>query len=137
VAASPLTVGDDGVTRVPLLASRETKRWIIPNSWPMKGLEAGEAAAQEAREEAALVRRPSKKPIGSYGYFKRREGHFDFCRVDVYLPKLDKQLKTWRAKGQREAQWFTLAEAAQLVEETGLVALLQDLARKGIGNGAT
>jgi hypothetical protein len=92
---------------------------------------------QEAREEAALIGRPSKKPIGIYGYFNCREGHFNFCRVDVYLPKLDKQLKTWREKGQLEAQWFTLAETAQLVEATGLVALLQDLARKGISKSAT
>jgi hypothetical protein len=31
VAALPLTVGDDGVTRELLLTSRETKRWIILN----------------------------------------------------------------------------------------------------------
>ena len=137
VAALPLTVGDDGVTRVLLLTSRETKRWIIPKFWPMKGRKPGEAAAQEAREEAGLVGRPSKKPIGSYTYFKRREAHFDLCRVDVYLLTLDKQLKTWREKGQRKAQWFTLEEAAELVEETGLVALLQDLAWKGVSKGAT
>jgi 8-oxo-dGTP pyrophosphatase MutT (NUDIX family) len=133
VAALPLRVGDDGVTRVLLLTSRETKRWIIPKGWPMKGRKPGEAAAQEAREEAGLVGRPSKKPIGSYSYFKRREAHFDLCRVDGYLLKLDKQLKIWREKGQREAQWFTLEEAATLVEEVGLVALLQDLARTGVG----
>jgi 8-oxo-dGTP pyrophosphatase MutT (NUDIX family) len=137
VAALPLTVGDDGVTRVLLLTSRETKRWIIPKGWPMKGRKPSEAAAQEAREEAGLVGRPSKKPIGSYTYFKRRDAHFDLCRVDVYVLTLDKQLKTWREKGQREAQWFTLEEAAELVEETGLVALLQDLARKGVSKGAT
>lgn len=137
VAALPLTVGDDGVARVLLLTSRETKRWIIPKGWPMKGRKPGEAAAREALEEAGLVGRPSKKPIGSYTYFKRREAHFDLCRVDVYLLTLDKQLKTWREKGQREAQWFTLEEAAELVEETGLVALLQDLARKGVGKVAS
>ena len=95
----------------------------------MKGRKPSEAAAREALEEAGLVGRPSKKPIGSYTYFKRREAHFDLCRVDVYLLTLNKQLKNWREKGQREAHWFTLAEAATLVDEPGLIALLLDLAR--------
>ncbi len=129
VAALPLLVDADGTTRVMLLTSRETKRWIIPKGWPMKGRKPSEAAAQEALEEAGLVGRPSKKPIGSYAYFKRREAHFDLCRVDVYLLTLSKQLKNWREKGQREAHWFTLAEAATLVDEPGLIALLLDLAR--------
>ena len=132
-AALPFRCRPNVGTEVLLVTSRETRRWIIPKGWPMKGRKPGEAAAQEAREEAGLVGRPSKKPVGSYNYFKRREGHFDLCRVDVYLLKLEKQLKTWREKGQREARWFTLAEAAELVEETGLVALLQDLARTGVG----
>jgi 8-oxo-dGTP pyrophosphatase MutT (NUDIX family) len=37
VAALPLTIGEDGVMRVLLLTSRETKRWVIPKGWPMKG----------------------------------------------------------------------------------------------------
>jgi len=131
VAALPLMVGEDGVVRVLLLTSRETKRWNIPKGWPMKGRSGGEAAAKEALDEAGLVGRPSKKPIGSYTYFKRRDAHFDFCRVDVYLLPLDKQRKSWREKGQRDAQWFTLQEAAALVEEPGLVGLLNDLASKG------
>jgi hypothetical protein len=45
--------------------------------------------------------------------------------------KVEKQLKNWREKGQREAQWFTLEEAAELVQEPGLVALLQNLAQPG------
>ena len=84
VAALPLTIGDDGVMRVLLLTSRETKRWVIPKGWPMKGRKPYEAAAQEALEEAGVIGQAKKKPIGSYIYFKRREAHFDVCRVDVY-----------------------------------------------------
>ena len=85
VAALPLTIGEDGVTRVLLLTSRETKRWVIPKGWPMKGRKPYEAAAQEALEEAGVTGQAKKKPIGTYTYFKRREAHFDVCRVDVYL----------------------------------------------------
>ncbi len=79
------------------------------------------------------VGRPRKKPIGSYVYFKRRAAHFDVCRVDVYVLAFAKQLKTWREKGQREAKWFGLKEAADLVEEPGLIALLEKLDAHGLG----
>ena len=113
-----------------LITSRETKRWVIPKGWPIKGLKPHEAAAREALEEAGVTGRAKKAPIGSYRYFKRCEGHFDYCRVDVFLLRVEKQLKTWREKGQRESRWFTFDEAADLVQEPGLVALLRDLAAK-------
>jgi 8-oxo-dGTP pyrophosphatase MutT (NUDIX family) len=133
VAALPLKVDNDGIARVLLVTSRGTKRWIVPKGWPMKGRKPSEAAACEALEEAGLVGRPSKKPIGTYSYFKRREAHFDICKVDVYILKVDKQLKDWREKAQREYRWCTLREAARLVQEPGLVALLRRLARTGLG----
>jgi 8-oxo-dGTP pyrophosphatase MutT (NUDIX family) len=128
VAALPLRLGPDGSFRVLLLTSRETGRWIIPKGWPMRGLRPHEAAAREALEEAGVVGYAKKKPIGSYRYFKRRTDHFDYCQVDVYLLWVDKQLDSWREQGQRKTRWFPLSEAAMLVEEPGLVALLQELA---------
>jgi len=133
VAALPLSLGDDGVVRALLLTSRETKRWVIPKGWPIRGLKPYEAAAREALEEAGVTGQMKKKPIGGYRYFKKLGGHFDYCQVDVYPLWVDKQLKTWREQDQREARWFTLKEAADLVQEPGLVALLRDLARAGFG----
>ena len=130
VAALPLTIGEDGVTRVLLLTSRETRRWVIPKGWPMKGRKPYEAAAQEALEEAGVIGNANKKPIGTYTYFKRREAHFDVCKVDVYLMRVEKQLKNWREKGQRQVRWFALDDAADAVEEVGLIAILRDLARE-------
>ena len=34
--------------KVLLITSRDTKRWILPKGWPIDGLEANAAAAQEA-----------------------------------------------------------------------------------------
>lgn len=129
----PVRIGDAGRVQALLLTSRETKRWVIPKGWPMKGRKAWEEASREALEEAGVVGRPRKKPIGSYVYFKRQRAHFDVCRVDVYVLAFAKQLKTWREKGQREARWFALSEAADLVEEPGLVALLRKLEATGLG----
>lgn len=137
VAALPLTIGGDGVARVLLLTSRETRRWVIPKGWPMKGLKPHEAAAQEALEEAGVTGQAKKKPIGTYTYFKRREAHFDVCRVDVYLLLVKKQLETWREKGQREARWFTLDQAADLVQEPGLVAILRSLGNSLTTDGSS
>jgi 8-oxo-dGTP pyrophosphatase MutT (NUDIX family) len=133
VAALPVMVGDDGVARVLLLTSRESKRWVIPKGWPMRGRKPHEAAAQEALEEAGVAGHAGKKPIGTYDYFKRREAHFDVCQVSVYLLRVEKQLKTWREKDERQRQWFTLDEAADLVQEPGLAALLRNHARNGFG----
>jgi 8-oxo-dGTP pyrophosphatase MutT (NUDIX family) len=133
VGALPVRFDANGEPQVLLLTSRETRRWIIPKGWRMKGRTPWEAAAQEALEEAGVVGRPRKKPIGSYIYFKRRKAHFDVCRVDVFILAFAKQLKTWREIGQRDAQWFTLREAAELVEEPGLVALFRDLDAQRLG----
>ena len=133
VAALPVKIDDAGTPRVLLLTSRETKRWVIPKGWPMNGRKPWEAAAQEALEEAGIVGRPLKTPIGSYVYFKRQTAHFDVCRVDVYLLAFTEQRKSWREKGQREAEWFGFDEAAALVEEPGLIKLLLDLHAKGVG----
>ena len=133
VAGLPVKIDDAGNPQVLLLTSRETKRWIIPKGWPMKGRKPWEAAAQEALEEAGIVGRPLKTPIGSYVYFKRQTAHFDVCRVDVYLLAFAEQRKSWREKGQRKAKWFGLDEAASLVDEPGLIKLLLDLHATGVG----
>ena len=133
VGAMPIRFDESGAPELLLLTSRETRRWIIPKGWRMKGRTPWQAAAQEALEEAGVVGRPSKKRLGSYIYFKRRQSHFDVCRVDVYVLAFAKQLKTWREIGQRDAMWFSLPAAADLVEEPGLVALIHKLDAEGCG----
>src|SRR3712207_7349402 len=53
VAALPFRIRD-GRIEVLLVTSRETKRWLIPKGWPMKGKKPHKAAAQEAEEEAGV-----------------------------------------------------------------------------------
>lgn len=127
IGALPVRREEDGSLRVLLVTSRETKRWIIPKGWPMKGKKDHEAAAQEAREEAGVEGSVGKAPIGSYLYWKRRETHFDLCQVSVYLLTVERNLKKWREQTQRDVQWFGPAEAAQLVAEPGLASLIAGL----------
>jgi hypothetical protein len=77
-----------------------------------------------------------KKADRRYVYFRRREAHFDVRRVDVYPLTVKKQRKTWRVKGQREIRWFTLDEAAEPVQEPGLLGLLRNIAQTGLRQSA-
>lgn len=126
VAALPFRI-KDGKIEVLLVTSRETKRWLIPKGWPMKGKKPHKAAAQEAQEEAGVKGEIGDKPLGHYDYWKRRATHFDLCRVDVFPLRVSKQLKSWREKGQRHAQWFGVEDAALQVIEPALADLIRTL----------
>ena len=140
VAALPVRLDAAGRTRVLLITSRETKRLIVPKGWPMKGHKDYRAAAIEAQEEAGVIGRVGKKPIGSYTYWKRRQDHFDLCRVKVYILEVERQLPAWREQDQRQGAWFLVDDAADLVDDAGLVTILRGLAdlwpRKGSKKGA-
>jgi len=123
VGALPIRF-DEGDPQVMLVTSRGTRRWVIPKGWPMKGKKNWAAAAQEAKEEAGVIGKTYKRPVGEFRYFKRRAGHFDLCRVEVYFLGFEKRLEAYREKGQREIGWFALEDAAEVVEEPGLAALL-------------
>jgi 8-oxo-dGTP pyrophosphatase MutT (NUDIX family) len=126
VAALPFRV-KDGRVEVLLVTSRETKRWLIPKGWPMKGKKPHKAAEQEAVEEAGVKGDIKPEPLGHYDYWKRRAAHFDLCRVAVYPLEVSKQLKSWREKGQRDARWFAVEDAAHQVLEPALADLILSL----------
>jgi 8-oxo-dGTP pyrophosphatase MutT (NUDIX family) len=108
-----------------LLTSRDTRRWVIPKGWPMKGLPPHGAAACEAIEEAGVVGRVSKKPIGNFQYTKRLiDGAPLQCTVDVFPLKVAKQLTHWPEQEERTAHWFAPEEASELVDEPDLRALI-------------
>lgn len=126
VAALPFRI-KDGKVEVLLVTSRETKRWLIPKGWPMKGKKPHKAAAREAEEEAGVKGSIRHEPLGAYQYWKRRAAHFDLCRVNVYPLAVSKQLKSWREMHQRQSQWFEVEEAAHRVLEPALAELIRAL----------
>lgn len=115
----------DGGLEVMLVSSRETRRWVLPKGWPMKGKKPHAVAAIEALEEAGLLGKIGKKPIGSYHYIKRMpNGATLACEVDVFPFRVQKQRKNWRERDQRMTSWFDAKEAAHLVDEPELCELL-------------
>ena len=131
VAALPFREGPDERLQILLVTSRETRRWVIPKGWLVKGLKPAAAAAREAREEAGLVGRIAKRPIGAYRYEKRlKNGAAALCEVEVFPLEVLRQRKNFREKDQREPRWVEPAVAAALVDEPELSALILAFARR-------
>jgi 8-oxo-dGTP pyrophosphatase MutT (NUDIX family) len=125
-AALPWRVGEGGVIEILLATSRDTKRWVIPKGWPMKGRKPHIAAKIEAMQEAGLSGRIDKNASGFYDYEKRlRDDVSVSCRVEVFALRVEKQKKRWPEKNQRATRWFPYALAAGLVDEPQLQALIR------------
>lgn len=116
----------DGEIRVMLVTSRDTGRWLIPKGYVDPGLTPAAAAAKEAYEEAGIKGvMETMTPLGFFTYFKKRKSGLESpASVQVFLLRVDKQCKKWPEMKQRKFAWFSPAEAAQLVKEPGLSALL-------------
>jgi 8-oxo-dGTP pyrophosphatase MutT (NUDIX family) len=128
-AALPWRLDDRGMRQIMLLTSRGTHRWVVPKGWPMKGKKPGEVAAQEAFEEAGLRGTiVGKKPLGNFYYPKRLPHRNILCEVRVYLFRVEQQLEVWPEMSQRETKWFDANEAAELVDESGLAAIIERFA---------
>jgi 8-oxo-dGTP pyrophosphatase MutT (NUDIX family) len=113
-----------------LVTSRESRRWVIPKGWPIKGRKPHMSAAREALEEAGVTGRIGKKALGSYGYVKRlKNGAPLECRVQVFPLKVERQRKRWREQHERALRWFAACEAATAVAEPELQKLIGDFAQ--------
>jgi 8-oxo-dGTP pyrophosphatase MutT (NUDIX family) len=104
-----------------LVSSRETRRWVLPKGWPMKGRKPHAAAAREALEEAGIIGKIAKAPIGSYHYVKRmKNGAAQPCEVKVFPFEVERERKSWPEKHERIRKWFAVADAADAVHEPEL-----------------
>lgn len=129
VAALPLFKNEDGSLRVMLITSRRTRRWIVPKGWTVKGLKPHRAAAKEAEEEAGLIGRIKKRPLGAFVYDKALAASSVPCRVRVFQMRVSRQLEDWPERKQRQGRWCDLDEAAGLVSDPGLAEILIDFAK--------
>jgi 8-oxo-dGTP pyrophosphatase MutT (NUDIX family) len=115
-----------------LISSRETRRWVIPKGWPMKGRKPHATAAREALEEAGVVGRIGKRSVGTYRYDKTLDnGAPTPCVVEVFPMMVEGQRNRWREQGQRTTQWFSAEDAAAAVQEPELKTLISHFAASG------
>lgn len=121
---------DPDTGRVLLITSRGTGRWIIPKGWPMAGRTLAQAALQEAWEEAG-VRAEAGEELGRYHYAKQQDRGFAVpVEVRAFLVPVQALAEDWPERGARTRRWFAPREAAALVAEPELAALLAALGRR-------
>jgi 8-oxo-dGTP pyrophosphatase MutT (NUDIX family) len=112
-----------------MITSRGTGRWIIPKGWPMRGLDDHESALQEAWEEAGVREsHAAPEPIGTFTYDKVQESGWSYpVETLVYSVKVKELAETFPEVEQRDRKWMAPKEAANLVQEEELKAILQHL----------
>src|SRR5690606_36978927 len=116
-----------------LITSRETRRWVTPKGGRMSGKTDAEAAAQEALEEAGIEGRVTDEPLGSFRYLKvlkRRASRW--CTVDLYGLEVATEHSDWQEREERERVWVGRDEAARMVDEPDLQALIAGFEPAGI-----
>jgi 8-oxo-dGTP pyrophosphatase MutT (NUDIX family) len=124
--ALPWRRNGQGELEVLLITSRETRRWIIPKGWRIKGLSAQQTAAREAFEEAGVKGEVGKAKVGVFHYDKRlRSGRMQSVRVTVYPLKVDSEREAWPEVQERAKLWAPITAAADLVQEPELASLLR------------
>ncbi|MDF2618433.1 MAG: hypothetical protein K0S00_1092 [Xanthobacteraceae bacterium] len=124
IAALPFRIAENGGIEVLVMTSRETQRVVIPKGWPMKNRKSWTSAKIEARQEAGVIGDISRKPIGYYRYWKRLEGYFALVKVAVYPLAFRRQLADWRERHERSQVWLAAEDAALLVDEPELGAIM-------------
>jgi len=115
-AALPVRKG-----RVCVVTSSNGKRWVIPKGLIEPGQTAGEAALQEAWEEAGLVGKLQAEPVGTYLYDK----WCGTCHVTVFLMDVTETAADWPERLLRQRTWLTPASALQRIDDPGLADLLR------------
>lgn len=122
-----------GKVQVLLVTSRDTGRWVIPKGWLIPGLDEPGSAAREAWEEAGVKGDIAPEPLGWFIYDKvlSRDGPVPDavpCTVAVFALKVDDLARRFPEASQRRLRWFSVAKAAQKVDEPGLQALIAGFA---------
>lgn len=119
-------LGSENLIDVLLVTSRDTGRWVIPKGNIEKGEQLHHCAQREAREEAGVIGRVSKKAIGQFTYLKDPK-RLPFV-VSVFPLMVEKEPEKYRERGQRQRLWVPASRASTLVAEPELRNLFELIA---------
>ncbi|WP_397542675.1 NUDIX domain-containing protein [Roseovarius salis] len=113
-------------TEVLMITSRGTGRWVMPKGWLMDGMDAAEAARQEAWEEAGVKSaRVSPEVVGTYRYEKQLDdGYAAPVEVQVYRLDVEALSDIYPEARERARLWLSPRTAANRVDEPELKELL-------------
>lgn len=113
-----------GRLSVLLVTSRDTGRWVIPKGYVGRKEKPYRCAQREALEEAGIIGKVRKRPLGYYTYLKDNETPLT---VSIHLLRLRNEVSQFPERTQRLKIWVSPAEAALLVEEPELRALFRSI----------
>ena len=102
--------------RVCLITTSSGKHWVIPKGRVAHGDRPWETVAHEAWEEAGIVGKAKRRPVGTYFFLKAGR----LYKVTVYLMKVAKIKDQWPEKEQRHRRWLSFREAIKLIERSAL-----------------
>jgi 8-oxo-dGTP pyrophosphatase MutT (NUDIX family) len=111
-----------------MVTSSSGRRWVIPKGMIDSGQTAGEAALNEAWEEAGLVGVLASEPAGSYLYDKYGRTH----HVIVYMMHVREMASDWPERDSRRREWVDPAEAVERTEEQGLREIIETVSRQAV-----
>ena len=115
-------------SKVLLITSRRTRRWISPKGWPMRGKTPAQAAAQEAYEEAGVRDHVGPKALGFYSYRKVLDRKRQIsCLVQVFPLEVTEQSAAFPEARDRQVKWMRPKKAAKRVREPELAAQIRQL----------
>ena len=114
-------------TKVLLITSRRSKRWIIPKGWKVDKMSNRKSVALEAWEESGVQGRVSERSIGTF-YYRKRMNKNDFltCAVKVFALEVKAVKKKFPERGQRKLKWVDLNTAIDLVSEPELKTVIKN-----------
>jgi 8-oxo-dGTP pyrophosphatase MutT (NUDIX family) len=107
--------------RICLVTSRSGKRWVIPKGLIEPGHTAGEAALQEAWEEAGLTGTIDPEPIGSYLY----EKYGGVCHVTVFAMQVAEVAQDWPERDERQRSFFSVRGALARITDPGIADVIR------------
>lgn len=112
-----------------LITSRDTGRWIVPKGWPIKGMDGPESALREAWEEAGVKDAEIDPiPVGQYDYVKGLDsGGKTTVSTQVYLTRVENLASDYPEADERTRKWVAPNDAANMVQEPELQAILRAL----------
>jgi 8-oxo-dGTP pyrophosphatase MutT (NUDIX family) len=125
-AAIPYRINEADEILVLLVRSRTRRRWILPKGKIGLRMLASRSAEREAFEEAGVIGRIGKEPIGTY----RQENGSNIpvgesLLVQAFPLLVIDELPVWQEMHQRERSWFTIKEALRSVRDPEIKRILR------------
>lgn len=122
-AAIPFRRTSTGGVEVLLITSRRRRKWVFPHGNIKPGFLPEASAAREALEEAGVIGKISRSPIGIYHRTSSRGDRTSDTPVLVFALEVTSEIPVWLEMGERDRKWMSLELALKTVDREQRVLL--------------